>query len=58
MLGDGMEEVMMVAVLALDLAPLAHQDTALVPMGHLAQDSVKEASQSPLVVTSKRLNAL
>jgi hypothetical protein len=56
MLGGGMEEVMMVAALALDLAPLAHPDTAPAPMGHQAQDSVKEASQSLSVVTSKRLN--
>jgi hypothetical protein len=56
--GDGMEEVMMVAALALDLAPLAHLDMALDPTGHPVQDSVKEAFQSLLVVTSKRLNGL
>jgi hypothetical protein len=56
--GDGTEEVTMVAVLALDLAPQAHLDTALVPTGRLAQDSVEEASQSLSVVTSKKHNEL
>jgi hypothetical protein len=54
--GDGTEEVMMVAALVLDLVPPALLDTAPAPMGHQAQDSVKEASQSLSVVTSKRLN--
>jgi hypothetical protein len=56
--GDGMEEVIMVAALVLDLAPLAHLDTAPDPTVRPAQDSVKEAFQSLLVVTSKRLNGL
>lgn len=57
--GDG-AEVMMVAAPVLDLALPAHQDTALVPMDRPAQDLVKalQASRSPLVVTSKRHNAL
>jgi hypothetical protein len=53
-------EVIMVAALALDLALLAHQDTAQVLMDRPAQDMVQalQASRSPLAVTLKRLNGL
>jgi hypothetical protein len=57
--GDGMEEIV-AAALALDQTLLVHQDTALVPMDHPAQDTVQALldSLSPLVVTSRRLNGL
>lgn len=57
--GDGME-VIMAAALVLDQTLLVHQDTALVPMDHPAQDTVQALldSLSLLVVTLKRLNGL
>jgi hypothetical protein len=50
----------MVAARALDLALLAHQDTAQVLMDHPAQDMVQapQASRSLSVVTLKRHNGL